>query len=206
MGSEKITSIKMLVDVLGYLLLAPGLHLLLVTVNPSHGRQYDGGRSFKKNIHDQFRQGGDLNPTNDVPGGGKIQYYNADDGPEVVDYDDRYDYDDYEEYEEKIDLNMERNNAQKMQVGRAVQSPLSVLLEMKSMPPIIGGKIIAGDSANVQLTVLKKLPNLEKKPEMPIDYPNYNEKIPPPPGDYGYYGYIGIDDDGNKIGYDGYPL
>ena len=74
---------------------------------------------------------------------------------------------------------------------------------MKSMPPIIGGKIIAGDSANVQLTLLKKLPNMEKKPEMPSDYPNYNEKIPPPPEDYGY---IGIDDDGNKIGYDGYPL
>merc|ERR1712136_242785 len=201
MGSEKITSIKMLVDVLGYLLLAPGLHLLLVTVNPSHGRQYDGGRSFKKNIHDQLRQGGDLNPTNDVPGGGKIQYYNADDGPEVVDYDDRII--DAFEYEEKIDLNMERNNAQKMQVGSAVQSPLSVLLEMKSMPPIIGGKIIAADSANVQLTLLKKLPNLGKKPEMPIDYPEYNEKIPPPPEDYGY---IGIDDDGNKIGYDGYPL
>merc|ERR1712136_219479 len=184
MGSEKITSIKMLVDVLGYLLFASGLHMLMVTVNPSDGQPYDGGRSFKKNIHDQFRKGGDLNPTNDVPGGGGIVIQGYD-GPEVVDYDDRII--DYDEYEEKIDLNMERNNAQKMQVGRAVQSPLSVLLEMKSMPPIIGGKIIAGDSANVQLTLLKKLPNLEKKPEMPIDYPDYNEKIPPPPDYHGFY-------------------
>merc|ERR1712136_722180 len=200
MGSEKITSIKMLVDVLGYLLFASGLHMLMVTVNPSDGQAYDGGRSLKKSIHDQFRKGGDL-ITNDQPVGGDVVFLTSFDGPEVVDYDDRII--DYDEYEEKIDLNMERNNAQKIQVGSAVQSPLSVLLRMKSMPPIIGGKIIAADSANVQLTLLKKLPNLEKKPELPIDYPEYNEKIPPPPEDYGY---IGIDDDGNKIGYDGYPL
>merc|ERR1712126_363838 len=205
MGSEKITSIKMLVDVLGYLLFASGLHMLMVTVNPSDGQAYDGGRSLKKSIHGQFRKGGDL-ITNDQPVGGDGVFLTSFDGPED-DFYDAYVYeekiDDANEYEEKIDLNMERNNAKKMQVGSAVQSPLSVLLRMKSMPPIIGGKIIAADSANVQLTVLKKLPNLEKKPEMPIDYPNYNEKIPPPPEDYGY---IGIDDDGNKIGYDGYPL
>merc|ERR1712136_465339 len=180
MGSEKITSIKMLVDVLGYLLFASGLHLLLVTVNPSDGQAYDGGRSLKKSIHDQFRKGGDL-ITNDQPVGGDGVFLTSFDGPED-DFDNEYEYVTSNEYEEKIDLNMERNNAQKMQVGSAVQSPLSVLRGMKSMPPIIGGKIIAGDSANVQLT---------------IDYPDYNEKIPPPPKDYGH---IGIDDDGNKIG------
>merc|ERR1712136_215248 len=202
MGSETITSIKMLVDVLGYLLFASGLHMLMVTVNPSDGQAYDGGRSLKKSMHDQFRKGGDLNPTNDQPGGGGGVFLTSFDEPED-DFDNEYEYETSNEYEEKIDLNMERNNAQKIQVGSAVQSPLSVLLRMKSMPPIIGGKIIAADSANVQLTLLKKLPNLEKKPELPIDYPEYNEKIPPPPEDYGY---IGIDDDGNKIGYDGYPL
>ena len=49
---------------------------------------------------------------------------------------------------------------------------------MKSMPEIVGGKIIAGDSTNVQVTLLKKLPDLEKKIELPIKYPNQNEKMP----------------------------
>ena len=52
---------------------------------------------------------------------------------------------------------------------------------MKSMPKIVGGKIIAGDSTNVQVTVLKKLPDLKKKPELPKNQPSYGEKIPPPP-------------------------
>ena len=71
----------------------------------------------------------------------------------------------------------------------AIQSPLSVLLGMKSMPKIVGGKIIAGDSTNVQVTVLKKLPDLEKKTELPTDYPNYDEKIPHPSD------YVPYDDD-----------
>ena len=32
-----------MVDVLGYLLFASGLHMLMVTVNPSDGQAYDGG-------------------------------------------------------------------------------------------------------------------------------------------------------------------
>ena len=54
---------------------------------------------------------------------------------------------------------------------------------MKSMPKIVSGKIIAGDSTNVQVTILKKLPNLEKNPESPNDYPNY-DKIEPNYPDY----------------------
>ena len=56
------------------------------------------------------------------------------------------------------------------------------------MPKIARGKIIAGDSTNVQVTLLKKLPDLEKIPELPTDYPNYNEKMPPSP-DYVPYDY-----------------
>ena len=46
---------------------------------------------------------------------------------------------------------------------------------MKSMPKIVGGKIVAGDSTNVQVTLLKNLPDLEKNTESLIDpfYPDY---------------------------------
>ena len=54
---------------------------------------------------------------------------------------------------------------------------------MKSIPTIVSGKIIAGDSTNVQVTILKKLPDLEKNPELPNDYPNY-DKIAPNYPDY----------------------
>lgn len=58
---------------------------------------------------------------------------------------------------------------------------------MKSMPEIVGGKIIAGDSTNVQVTLLKKLPDLERKIELPIEYPNQNEKMPNYPGYVPHY-------------------
>ena len=73
----------------------------------------------------------------------------------------------------------------------AIHNPLSVLLgllEMKSMPKIARGKIIAGDSTNVQVTLLKKLPYLKEKSEVPNNDPIYVEKIPPPP-DYFPYDY-----------------
>merc|ERR1712212_209863 len=110
------------------------------------------------------------------------------------------------EYEEEIELYTTRNNAQKLRRGSAVESPLSVLLGMKSMPKIVRGQIIAGDSTNVQVTLLKKLPHLEKKPELPTDYPNYNEKMPPPPvyypydDDYPGFDKIPDDDDDIEIG------
>ena len=43
------------------------------------------------------------------------------------------------------------------------------------MPKIVGGKIIAGDSTNVRVTLLKKLPDMDKYT------PDYN------PDDPGYY-------------------
>ena len=61
---------------------------------------------------------------------------------------------------------------------------------MRSMPTIARGKIVAGDSTNVQVTVLKKLPDLKKKkPELPNNDPNYDEKIPLPSD------YVPYDDD-----------
>ena len=45
----------------------------------------------------------------------------------------------------------------------AVQTPLSVLRELKSMPKIVNGIVIAGDSTSAGLTMLKKLPVLDKK-------------------------------------------
>ena len=77
----------------------------------------------------------------------------------------------------------------------AAHNPLSVLLGllgMKSMPKIARGKIIAGDSTNVQVTLLKKLPHLKKKSESPYaiaianNDPNHDGKIPPFP-DYAPY-------------------
>ena len=58
-----------------------------------------------------------------------------------------------------------------------------VLLGMKSVPKIVSGKIIAGDSTNVQVTIFKQLPDLEKMPELSNDYPNY-DKIAPNYPDY----------------------
>ena len=50
----------------------------------------------------------------------------------------------------------------------AVQSPLNVLLGLESMPKIVGGMIIAGDSSNARVTLLKKLPDLDNY--TPTDY------------------------------------
>ena len=66
----------------------------------------------------------------------------------------------------------------------AVRSPLSVLLGLKSMPKIVNGKVIAGESRSAGLTLLKKLPGLDKKPTLnqPDDQDLYDYD-----GDYSEY-------------------
>jgi len=75
------------------------------------------------------------------------------------------------EYEEKVALDMKSTNGGKLLVGSAIQSPLHVLLGLKSIPKIVNGKVIAGDTSNAQLTLLKKLPVLGRKPS--LNHPNY---------------------------------
>ena len=59
----------------------------------------------------------------------------------------------------------------------AVRNPLSVLLGLKSIPKIVNGKVIAGDTASARLTLLKKLPVLDKKPSLNHpDYPDLSDK------------------------------
>ena len=53
----------------------------------------------------------------------------------------------------------------------AVQNPLSVLLGLKSIPKIVNGKVIAGDTSSTRLTLLKKLPVLGRKPS--LNHPDY---------------------------------
>ena len=55
----------------------------------------------------------------------------------------------------------------------AVQSPLSVLRGLKSMPKIVNGKVIAGESTSARLTLLKKLPSLDRKPT--LNLPDYQD-------------------------------
>ena len=55
----------------------------------------------------------------------------------------------------------------------AVQNPLSVLLGLKSIPKIVNGKVIAGDTTSARLTLLKKLPPLDSKPS--LNHPDYPE-------------------------------
>ena len=53
----------------------------------------------------------------------------------------------------------------------AIRSPLSVLLGLKSMPKVVNGKVIAGDTTSARLTLLKKLPVLDRKPS--LNHPAY---------------------------------
>jgi len=68
------------------------------------------------------------------------------------------------EYEEEVHFDMKSNERKKLLVGSAVQSPLNVLLGLKSIPKIVNGKVIAGESTSARLTLLKKLPLMDRKP------------------------------------------
>jgi len=70
------------------------------------------------------------------------------------------------EYEEEVHFDMKSIERKKLLVGSAVQSPLNVLLGLKSMPKIVNGKVIAGESTSARLTLLKKLPFLDRKPTL----------------------------------------
>ena len=61
-------------------------------------------------------------------------------------------------------------------LNSAVHNPLSVLLGLKSIPKIVNGKVIAGDTTSARLTLLKKLPVWDRKPSLNhLDYPNLSD-------------------------------
>ena len=45
-----------------------------------------------------------------------------------------------------------------------------MLLGLKSIPKIVNGKVIAGDTTSARLTLLKKLPVLDRKPSLNHTY------------------------------------
>ena len=60
----------------------------------------------------------------------------------------------------------------------AVKSPLNVLLGLKSIPKIVSGKVIAGDTTSARLTLLKKLPILDRKSSLNHpDYPDLSDNV-----------------------------
>jgi len=75
------------------------------------------------------------------------------------------------EYEKKVELDMKSIDGEKLLVGSAVQNPLNVLLGSKSIPNLVNGKVIAGDTTSARLTLLKKLPVLDRKQS--LNHPAY---------------------------------